>query len=53
MLSPWNQQTKPKVVRSAPTAPVSGQGLRSTMWKGCWCFSFLFIFKLGFLQDKS
>lgn len=52
-LSPWNQQTKPKVVSKAPIAPVRGQGLRSTMWNGCWCLKFLFIFMLGSLRDRS
>ena len=49
-LSPWNQQTVPTVVVSAPIAAAIGQGLRSTMWNGCWCLNFLFIFSLRFLR---
>ena len=31
----WNQIAVPDVRSRAPTAPVSGQGLGSTMWNAC------------------
>lgn len=31
----WNQIAVPEVSSRAPTAPVSGQGLGSTMWNAC------------------
>lgn len=31
----WNQIAVPDVRSRAPTAPVSGQGLGSTMWYAC------------------
>ena len=32
----WNHTTKPEVIMRAPKAAVSGHGLWSTRWKGCW-----------------
>lgn len=32
----WNQIARPDVNSKAATAPVSGQGLGSTIWYGCW-----------------
>lgn len=31
----WNQIARPDVINRAATAPVSGQGLGSTMWYAC------------------
>lgn len=31
----WNQIARPDVIRRAATAPVSGQGLGSTIWYAC------------------
>ena len=31
----WNQMARPDVINRAPTAPVKGQGLGSTMWYAC------------------
>lgn len=31
---PWNHETDPEVIMNAPSAPVKGQGLWSTIWNG-------------------
>lgn len=31
----WNQIARPEVISKAPTAPVRGHGLGSTMWYAC------------------
>lgn len=43
----WNHIARPDVIRSAPIAPVRGQGLGSTMWNACvwWVIKYFLVNK--------
>lgn len=40
----WNHLTNPNVILKADSAVNSGQGLKSTRWKGCFSFWIIFLF---------
>lgn len=42
----WNQLTSPEVIIRVEAAPIIGQGLWSTIWKGCWCKLFMYWYEV-------